>query len=65
MSRLRPLVRGGRDELLELVERLLSQVVAVHEEKDASGNRRVRLAAASRHLDQGTIAVVSEGRFEE
>ena len=63
------------DELLELVERLLAQVVAVHQEEDALGLGELdepvaevdggeRLAAAGRHLDQRTGPVGGERRFE-
>ena len=63
------------DELLELVERLLAQVVAVHQEQDALGLGELdepvaevdggeRLAAAGRHLDQRAGPIVGERRFE-
>ena len=53
---------AGIPELLELVQRLLSEVVAVYQEQDALGigvldkpvagaNRRERLPAARRHVD--------------
>src|ERR1019366_1454308 len=63
------------DELLELVERLLAQVVPVHEEENAPGigvldepvaevDGGESLAAAGRHLHQRTKAVGGERLIE-
>ena len=67
--------RRGIPELLELVQRLLPEVVPVDQEQDAVRLRvldqavagrdcRERLAAASRHLDEGTGPAVRERLFE-
>ena len=65
----------GGDELVELLEGLLAQVVAVHQEEHAFGpgmlNQAVDevdggegFAAAGRHLDQGARPVGGEGGLQ-
>src|SRR6266508_902419 len=73
LGALAPVV-GGR-ERLELLQRLTAEVRAVDEEEDAAGacvldraigdaRRRIRLASAGRHLDQGAGPVLRERALE-
>ncbi len=65
----------GREVALELTEGLPAQVVAIHQEEDASGTRKFDqmvnktdggegLAAVSGHLDEGARAVLGEGLLQ-
>ena len=70
LGELAPVV--GRAVLVELLERLAAQVVAVHQEEHAFGlgeldqpvdetDRRVCLACPGGHLDQGARLILGEG----
>ena len=73
LGKLAPVVR--RDVLLELVERLPAQVRAIHQKQHAlrapefdqpvdGRDRRERLAAAGRHLDERAWAILRERPFK-
>ena len=66
---------AGRDELLELLERLPAEVAAIHEEEDALGagvfdeavdeiDGGVGLARAGGHLDERARATGGEGLLQ-